>query len=296
MTIAAAQATLKSAAAFHPSPNIALSLGEFKRISSIMKQDAGISMPNEKVNLVHARLQKRLRALSLTSFKDYCELVEDKAGLEERKIMMNALTTNLTHFFREPHHFKHLLETSLPPLIKKAKNGGRVRLWSAGCSTGEEVYSIAAVLHSLCADAARYDIKILASDIDSNVVRTGKAGLYKKETTTKLPVAIKNKYFKQTENDPEYYEVSNELKSLISFKLLNLNAPTWPMKGDFDIIFCRNTVIYFDEETQGQVWTKFKRKMASNAYLYIGHSERISGPEINNFSKAGITIYQTNTG
>ncbi|MDB2438696.1 protein-glutamate O-methyltransferase, partial [Hellea sp.] len=251
-----------------------------------MKKDAGISMPNEKVNLVHARLQKRLRALSITSFKDYCDLVEHKAGVEERKIMMNALTTNLTHFFREPHHFKHLIKTSLPPLIKKLEAGDRVRLWSAGCSTGEEAYSIAAVLHSLCPDIARYDIKILASDIDSNVLQTGRAGFYKKEITAKLPLAIKNKYFRQMENNPEYFEVSNELKDLISFKLLNLNAPTWPMKGKFDIIFCRNTVIYFDEETQGAVWTKFNRKMAPKAYLYIGHSERISGPEINNFSKA----------
>ena len=184
----------------------------------------------------------------------------------------------------------------MPPLIEKAKNGGRVRLWSAGCSTGEEVYSIAAVLHSLCPDVGRYDVKILASDIDSNVVRTGRAGLYKKETAAKLPAAIKNRYFVKSADDANIFEVSDELKSLISFKLLNLNAPTWPMKGSFDIIFCRNTVIYFDEETQGTIWTKFKRKMTPNAYLYIGHSERISGPEIDNFSKAGITIYQTSTG
>lgn len=277
----------------HPSPNIALGLNEFKRIARIMKQDSGIKLADEKVNLVHSRLQKRLRALQLKSFKDYCAYVEDKAGAEERKIMMNRLTTNLTHFFREPHHFEHLVKTSLPPLIERARKGGRVRIWSAGCSTGEEAYSIAATLHSLCPEALRFDIKILASDIDSNVVRTGKEGLYKKESVLKLPVAIRDKYFKQTKTDKTVFEVAAPLKSLVSFKLLNLNSPSWPMSGKFDIIFCRNTVIYFDEETQGKIWTKFNSYLPKDAYLYIGHSERVSGPETPYLAKAGITIYQS---
>lgn len=280
----------------HPSPNIALGLSEFKRIAKIMQQDAGIHMPDEKVNLVHARLQKRLRHLGLSSFKDYCKLVESNAGKDERKIMRNALTTNLTHFFRESHHFKHLIEHSLPPLIEKAKAGGRVRLWSAGCSTGEEAYSIASVVCSLCPDISRYNFKILASDIDNNVIRTGYEGRYQKSVVLKLPNKVREKYFKPNADNPEIYTVSQTLKSLISFRHLNLNADSWPMRGQFDIIFCRNTVIYFDMETQADVWTKFKRQMNKDSYLYIGHSERLSGPAESAFTKVGVTIYQLNTG
>lgn len=287
--------TLQNAApprSHHPSPNIALGLGEFKRITRIMYEDAGIAMSEEKINLVHARLQKRLRALSLKSFKSYCQLVESKEGIAERKIMLNALTTNLTRFYREPHHFKHLIEVTLPPLMQAAKNGKRVRIWSAGCSTGEEAYSIACIIHSLYPDVARYDVKILASDIDSNVIRVGHAGVYSKSSVENLPVKIRERYFQQIENDRNSFQVADCLKSLISFRHLNLNHETWPMKGTFDIIFCRNTVIYFDEATQAQVWTKFKDKLVPKGHLYIGHSERLSGPDADAFSKAGNTIYQ----
>lgn len=293
MTYAATQT--QSVESSHPSPNIALGLNDFRRIARIMKQETGITLADEKVNLVHSRLQIRLRALQLKSFKDYCAYVEDKAGAEERKVMMNRLTTNLTHFFREPHHFEHLVKTSLPPLIERARKGGRVRIWSAGCSTGEEAYSIAATLHSLCPGALKFDIKILASDIDSNVVRTGQEGLYKKESVLKLPVALRDKYFTQSKTDKAIFEVSDQLKSLVSFKMLNLISPKWPMSGKFDIIFCRNTVIYFDEATQAKIWKKFNTYLPKAAYLYIGHSERVSGPETPYFSKAGITIYQSVT-
>lgn len=274
--------------------NVSLGLPELRRITKIMKTDAGITMLDEKLNLVHARLQKRLRALSIRSFKEYCAYVESSEGADERKIMLNALTTNLTNFFREPHHFKHLLDTALPPLIQRAKNGERVRIWSAGCSTGEEIYSIASVLHSMCPDVQRYNFKLLASDIDSNVIKTGNAGIYNQASISKLPAKVRDRYFSSVEGDPSNYIVSEQLRSLISFRLLNLNAPTWPMKGTFDIIFCRNTVIYFDEETQAKIWTKFKNQMSSKGHLYIGHSERLSGPSEASFSKAGMTIYQLN--
>jgi chemotaxis protein methyltransferase CheR len=257
----------------------------------MMKDDAGITMHEHKVNLVHARLQKRLRALQIQSFKEYCNFVEGSSGQAERKIMMNALTTNLTHFFREPHHFKHLLDVSLRPLIERVKSGKRVRVWSAGCSTGEEAYSIASIVHSICPDIERYNFKILASDIDSNVIRTGHTGIYDKSSVRKLPSKFRDRYFKQMD-DPEKFVVSDELKSLVSFRLLNLNAPNWPMKGKFDIIFCRNTVIYFDEETQGEIWTKFKNQLNPSSYLYIGHSERVSGPSEKFFARAGMTVYK----
>lgn len=274
--------------------NVSLSLGDFKRIADIMKLEAGISMSDDKVNLVHARLQKRLRALSLDSFRPYIALVEGQSaeGRAERKVLLNALTTNLTRFYREPHHFQHLAKVALPPLVKKAKNGGRVRIWSAGCSTGEEPYSIASILHLLCPEAARLNIKILASDIDSNVLRTGHTGVYNEMSVKNLPNKVKSRYFMQDETNPSDYHVSQDLKSLISFKQLNLNAPRWPMYGKFDILFCRNTVIYFDAPTQIDIWTKFQNQMQPEGFLYIGHSERVSGPAEDVFEKAGVTIYQ----
>jgi chemotaxis protein methyltransferase CheR len=286
------QPTILGAGPGHNSPKVSLGLSEFKRVSKIMKIDAGIDLPDEKVNLVHARLQKRLRQLGLSSFKDYCDLVESADGGQERKFMRNALTTNLTRFFREPHHFKHLIQESLPPLIAKAKSGERIRIWSAGCSTGEEAYSIASVVHTLCPEIAGLDFKILASDIDNNVIRTGHLGKYKKSEVMKLPVKVREKYFTACEKDLNTLIVKEHLRSLVAFRHLNLNAKHWPMRGKFDIIFCRNTVIYFDEATQVDLWMKFKNQMQPGGFLYIGHSEKLSGPAEAAFRKPSITVYQ----
>jgi len=281
-----------SATSYNSNPNVKLDLREFTRIAEVMKTDAGIHMTESKINLVHARLQKRLRALSMTSFKNYCDLVESREGTAERKIMMNALTTNLTRFFRETHHFKHLLKTSLPPLVQRAKDGGRVRIWSAGCSTGEEPYSIASVLLTLCPDAARYDIKILASDIDSNVIETGRAGIYDANGFDGVPEKIKKRFFSKSEDAKQKYVANEDLKNLISFRHLNLNNPNWPMSGLFDIIFCRNTVIYFDTDTQEKVWSNLIRKLAPEGHLYAGHSEKVKGPKADLVSRVGTTIYK----
>jgi len=273
---------------------ITLGLTEYRRIKTALANDAGIALGDDKVSLVHARLQKRLRKIGVTSFKDYCNLVESPGGNEERKFMLNALTTNVTRFFREPHHFKHLLTTSLPPLVAKAKSGARVRIWSGGCSSGQEPYSIAAVLLSLMPDAAKYNIKILASDIDRNMIEKGRAGVYDASLMEHMPVKLKDKFF-EASGDPrdQLYEAKDNIKSLIAFRELNLNAASWPMKGKFDIIFCRNTVIYFNAETQAKVWTRFKEHMHNGGYLYIGHSERITGPSESVFAKTDtITTYQ----
>ena len=158
--------------------DLLLTYEDFKRIAGMLHDDAGIFLPEGKVTLVYSRLAKRLRALGLESFRDYCEMVATSEGIDERKRMLAALTTNVTRFFREPHHFEHLKTKVLPPLLESAKAGGRVRLWSAACSTGQEPYSMALTLLSLMPDAARYDIRILATDIDPNVVAEARAGAY----------------------------------------------------------------------------------------------------------------------
>ncbi len=290
---------MSAALAYNPAtpdaskPKAILGLSEFNRIQSIMKSDAGITIGDDKVNLVHSRLQKRMRQLGLTSFREFCEIVESPKGKEERHRLINALTTNLTNFFREPHHFQHLLKESLPPLVKQAKSGKRIRIWSAGCSTGQEPYSIGAVLLSLLPDAPNLNIKILASDIDSNVIKAAREGIYEANEIKTLPDRLKEKLFEKYDGpNGDMYMAKPEIRSIIAFRELNLNAPTWPMKGTFDIIFCRNTVIYFNQDTQTKMWTRFKHQLSPNGYLYIGHSERLSGKDAQAFRKVATTTYQ----
>ena len=274
-------------------PKAALGINEFKRIKAVMIAKTGITLGDDKINLVHSRLQKRMRELGFTNFSDYCDIVESPQGGAELRYMINALTTNLTRFFREPHHFKHLVETTLPPLVSRAKKGERIRIWSAGCSTGQEPYSIAAVLLSMMPDAANKNVKILASDIDSNVIQTARHGSYEASIIKHMPEKLKTKFF-QSFDAPhgQVFTAGPEIKSILSFRELNLNAPIWPMKGTFDIIFCRNTVIYFDQETQAKIWTRFKNQLSPGGHMYIGHSERLSGPSAKKFNKVGTTTYQ----
>src|SRR6185295_11813920 len=152
--------------------------GDFRKIAAMVHGDAGIALPDTKATLVYSRLAKRLRALGLSSFKDYCELVTGADGLDERQKMLAALTTNVTRFFREPHHFDHLKDKVLPPLLDAARRGGKVRIWSAACSSGQEPFSIAMTILALDPNAAERDIKVLATDIDPNVVREGRGGIY----------------------------------------------------------------------------------------------------------------------
>lgn len=267
---------------------------DLARIAKIMDSDAGIYLSGEKSTLVHSRLVKRLRILQLNSFSTYCDLVESEAGKGERKELLNALTTNLTRFFREPHHFEHLIQTSLPPLIARAKAGEKIRIWSAGSSNGQEAYSIAAVLLSLLPNAENYDIKILASDIDRNMVLQARKGIYTEVLMQKMPQKLREKHFDSFDDasGKKFYCASTQMKNLIAFRELNLNADIWPMKGKFQTIFCRNTVIYFNEGTQKTIWMRYKNILEKGGYLYIGHSERLSGSAVSEFTKSGITTYK----
>jgi chemotaxis protein methyltransferase CheR len=237
-----------------------------------------------------------LRALGLESFRDYCELVSSHAGLSERQQMLAALTTNVTRFFREPHHFEHLRKQVLPPLIEKAKRGGRVRFWSAACSNGCEPYSIALTVLSVLSDAANYDIKILATDIDPNMVAEATAGVYSDTLMQPVPSDQRLRWFSAERGaEGKIWTASDTLRSLISFRELNLIG-NWPMRGQFDAIFCRNVVIYFESDTQAKLWSRFAPQLSPGGYLYIGHSERVSGPATSLFENEGITTYRLRQG
>ena len=261
---------------------------DFKKISAMVHGDAGISLPDAKATLVYSRLAKRLRALGLTSFKDYCALVAGAEGVDERQKMLAALTTNVTRFFREPHHFEHLKGKVLPPLIESARRGGKVRIWSAACSSGQEPFSIAMTILSLMPDAPERDIKILATDIDPNMVREGRGGTYAPHLLDGVPADYLKKF---TSSAGGGVRMSDEARALITFNELNLIGD-WPMKGRFDAIFCRNVAIYFEDDTQAKLWGRFAPLIAPNGALYIGHSERIQGPATPLFKPDGVTTYR----
>ncbi len=276
-----------------------LTAADFRKIAEMVHGDAGIALVESKATLVYSRLAKRLRTLNLRNFHDYCELVAGADGVEERARMLAALTTNVTRFFREPHHFEHLAKTVMAPLVTPARQGKKVRLWSAACSNGMEPYSMALALLDLMPDAAELDIRILATDIDPNMVAYGAEGVYDRAAIEPIPARLREFWMKPTVRGPRAmgtgpdtrWSVGDEMRRLVSFKELNLIGD-WPMKGQFQAIFCRNVVIYFDEPTQGRVWSRFLPFLSPGGSLYIGHSERLSGPAAAAFEVDGVTTYR----
>ncbi len=269
-----------------------MSVDDFRRIAAMIYSDAGIYLQEAKATLAYARLAKRLRVLGLDNFRDYCELVASPQGQAERQEMLAALTTNVTRFFREAHHFEHLKTYVLPPLLNQASRGGRVRIWSAACSSGQEPYSIALTILSLMPNATAHDVKVLATDIDPHILEVGRKGVYSESLLADVPVDLRTRFFEPQRGPGEpSWRVTEALRDLVSFRPLNL-IENWPMAGAFHAIFCRNVVIYFDEPTQQKLWSKFVPKLGSGGWLYIGHSERVSGPAASQLSSDGISTYR----
>ena len=220
-----------------------------------------------------------------------CDLLVTKAGVSERQNMIFHLTTNVTRFYREPHHFETLRQELTGQLGADIRQGRRVRIWSAACSSGEEPYSAALTLLSVLPDIASYDVKILATDIDRNMVERGRAGVYSASDLAPVPDVLKRKYFEKTDRSADTWRAGEALRNLITFRELNLIKP-WPMKGRFDVILCRNVVIYFGEQTQKALWSKFADIMVPGGWLMIGHSERVTGPAEARLSIGGQTSYR----
>lgn len=271
----------------------AFTADNFRRIAALMRETTGIYLVEAKATLVYSRLAKRLRLLGLADFDAYCTLIASAAGADERNAMVAALTTNVTRFFREPHHFDHLRDRVLPPLLEAAQRGGRVRIWSSACSSGEEPYSIALTILSQMPDAAAHDIRILATDIDPNVVATARAGMYGPQAVEPIPSALRERWMKRDGARADgQWRVGDEMRALVRLNTLNLIGD-WPMKGQFDAIFCRNVVIYFEQATQDFIWRRFQNILSPQGRLYVGHSERVDAP---GFVSDGLTIYRLNGG
>ncbi|MEQ8599091.1 MAG: protein-glutamate O-methyltransferase [Devosia sp.] len=264
----------------------ALSEREFARIKARVYSVAGISLSDAKRTLVVSRLSKILRALQLPSFDAYVDYLERGGSAKDGQDFVNALTTNLTRFYREDHHFDHLRDY-VGTLIAERPRGTRLRIWSAGCSTGQEPYTIGMDLLAAFPELKRWDFKILATDIDTAVLAKAAGGVYP-ETELNGLSAERARPFERTTGS---IRIPANVRELVSFKPLNLIGP-WPMKGPFDAVFCRNVAIYFDKPTQGEMFGRFSKMLAPEGFLYIGHSENLgSGGE--GFRLVGKTIYQS---
>lgn len=264
---------------------------DFQRVRRIINEAAGISLADSKRELVYSRLARRLRQCGLQRFEDYCNLLETGNDEVELREFINALTTNLTSFFREAHHFEFLANDLLPALVRARGFGNRrIRIWSAGCSTGEEPYSIAMVIRETL-PATGWDVKILATDLDSNVLATAERGVYEWNRVKDLSEPRLRRWFQQGRNAQSgWVRTAPALRDLITFRQLNLMAD-WPMRGPFDLIFCRNVVIYFDKPTQRVLFERFADLLVEQGHLFVGHSESLF-KVTERFAPLGKTIYR----
>lgn len=249
--------------------DLVLTDADFARIRHLIYERAGIVLAEHKREMVYSRLAKRLRHHGMTLFSDYVSRLERNPAAKEWEAFTNALTTNLTAFFREAHHFP-LLESHI------AAKSGPVRIWSAAASTGEEPYSIAMTLLETLGPRAS-ESRVVATDIDTDALARARAGIYPMEQVRKLDEArVKRFFLKGSGERIGLARVRPEVSSLVEFESLNLLAPNWPIKGPFDAIFCRNVMIYFDKETQARILSRFAPLLKPDGLLFAGHSENFS--------------------
>ncbi len=258
---------------------------DFHFLSSVAFDISGIVLSEQKKELVYSRISRRIRSLGLTNFKQYCEHLNADQS-KEVSFFLNSITTNLTSFFRESHHFEYLAKTVIPELKRKGTSHP-IRIWSAACSTGPEPYSIAITL-SKNMPIQNYNIKILATDLDSDVLAKAKAGEYSLDDLEQLPKDYLNCF--ERKEKLGIGRIKPSIRELIQFNRLNLLGP-WPMQSTFDIVFCRNVVIYFNKETQRELFDRIANAMNDGAYLFIGHSETLHGIT-DRFESIGRTIYK----
>lgn len=285
--------TAAAAESFTPFPGISAqvySRADFEAVRDMVYKIAGIVLPPGKATLVYSRLAPLVRNSGQQTFARYIELIRADEG--ERRKAVNALTTNHTFFYRESHHFEHLASQVRPMLLAKAKAGKPVRLWSAGCSTGEELYSLAMTLlgpdKAQARDFLSRDVVILASDLADHAVAGAKAARYPMEALKDVPEPLVRTWVKNVNGEAV---MAPEMTGMIRVRRLNLLGP-WPMKAQFDVIFCRNVMIYFDQPTKDRLVSRFADQLLPGGYLYIGHSERVGGSAQAQLSLVGSTIYR----
>jgi len=256
---------------------VELTDSQFRRISELIYKLAGIDLQKSKKQLVKARLNSRLRELELTSFDQYlARLSSDRSG-NELVMMLDSISTNLTSWFRERHHFNYLREEIIPQILSRKKNPRKVRIWSAGCSSGEEPYSIGITLLEAIGNLPNWDMRILATDLSTRVLRMASSGIYPEKRMSGMPETVCRRYFNLgLRHGEKIYQAKPDLKRMISFNRLNL-MESWPMPGPFDVIFCRNVMIYFDKPTQNRLINRYHDLLSPGGILFLGHAESLAG-------------------
>jgi len=272
--------------------DIVLGEKEFRRISDLVYKHCGINLHEGKKELVQARLAKRLHKGKFSTFTQYIRHVMADTTGREFSILVDSLSTNLTRFFREGQHFEYLRNEFLPRRLEAKSRRGEFRLrgWSAGCSSGEEPYSIAITLLEAVAGQGRWDVKLLASDVSTRILERARQGVYETERIEPIPLPLRNKYLTRRREDKNLYEVGAALRNLVIFRYLNL-MEEWPIKGPLDLIFCRNVMIYFDKPTQERLVNRFFDLLGPGGILFTGHSESLTGIE-HAFEYVQPTIYR----
>jgi len=264
---------------------------EFVLFKELIYRETGINMSDKKKKLIVARLSKRLRALRLSNFTDYYDYLNESPDADNEIVnLINRVTTNKTDFFREKHHFDFLNNELYPQMISQSRNTGmrKLRIWSAGCSSGEEPYTLAMVTLEAFKGERGWDIKILATDLDTEILQRAITGAYPTQTIAPVPREYLARYFTRS---GESYVVNDAVKSLISFRRLNLMDESFPMKHPFDIIFCRNVIIYFDAQTKDTLLTKYHKHLKKDGHIFIGHSESLMHMK-DRFRYLKHTVYQ----
>lgn len=272
-----------------------LSNKDFQRLSGFIYDELGIKMPEAKRSMLTGRLGKRLRALSLASFGDYCDFLFSAEGQEQEMVhLINVVTTNKTDFFREPSHFDYLVRQALPELRRCGLLGAgrKLKLWSAGCSTGEEPYTLGMVLAEVQAQTPGFGFEILATDISTRVLEVARRAVYPLERVDPVPAALRSKYLlKNRDRNNPLVRIAPELRSRVSFGQLNFMAETFGLREPLDIIFCRNVIIYFDKQAQERLMSKFCRHLKTGGFLFLGHSESLHGYDVP-LSQVAPTVYR----
>ena len=265
---------------------------DFYFLSQLAANNAGINLTDDKRELVYGRVSKRLRHLKIDNFRDYCALLKQNDNTESSHFI-NSITTNVTSFFRENHHFEHLADKVIPEIIRnnEGMQKPRLRIWSAGCSTGEEPYSIAMILRENIKNIDSWDAKILATDLDSNVLKTASEAIYPASSVEQISAERKKQWMLAGSGEKQdHVKIKTEIRDLVHFKQLNLTE-SWPIKGMFDCIFFRNVAIYFKRPTQINIVNRLADHQEHNGTLFVGHSESLIGLS-QRYQSSGQTIHK----
>jgi len=267
-----------------PLTSVTMSDSDFSLFSRLIENSCGIKMPVAKKTMLEARLRKRMRVLNIGSFREYWNYVDSHRGKQDELVhMIDVVTTNKTDFFREPDHIEYLYNRALPDILngRGSEESPRIRIWSAGCSTGKEAYTLAMILTEYSLNERRLDFSVLGTDISTKALEKAVRGIYNREKADTIPLAYRKRYLlKSRDKDKRLIRVAPEIRARVNFGRLNFLDENYGFNTSFDIIFCRNVMIYFDREKQEKILGRICGHLVTGGYLFTGHSETLHGMKL----------------